>query len=131
MALLFSHQLTDIQEREAKEVWGVNQFLSLPDSLQKRWSSIPPEGSFSSKWLQPILFWLEEKTSPNDLVLIQGEFGAVYTMVTWCHNNERLPVYATTKRRFESCRLPDGSNRNRHVFQHVNFRRYPLHVVWE
>jgi hypothetical protein len=56
---------------------------------------------------------------------VQGEFGAVYLVVSWCHREGRIPVYATTARRYESRRQPDGSIKNIHLFKHVNFRRYP------
>lgn len=125
MALLFSHRLTEAQEREARERWGVNQILPLPAPLQVKWSQVPPEGSFSPRWMEPIISWLQEQTSADDLVLIQGEFGAVYTMVSWCHRHQRIPLYATTERRFQSRKLPDGTVENRHLFQHVNFRPYP------
>lgn len=126
MALLFSHQLTEIQKQEAREKWGVKRFLPLPPSLQSQWSNIPAEGDFSYHWMEPFVTWLMENTSTGDLVLIQGEFGAVYVMVSWCHLQERIPIYATTERRYESHRLPDGSIENRHIFRHVNFRRYPV-----
>ncbi|MGI6127838.1 MAG: CRISPR-associated protein Csx20 [Planifilum sp.] len=125
MALLFSHVLTEEQKQEAREEWEIGTFLPLPADLQSRWSQVPPEGPFPREWLQPVMAWLSRETEPGDIVLVQGEFGAVYQVVSWCHREGRIPVYATTARRYESRRQPDGTVKNIHLFRHVNFRRYP------
>jgi len=41
--LLFSHELTDQQKKEAYEELGVSKIYSLPDNLKALWSQIPPE----------------------------------------------------------------------------------------
>ena len=92
MALLFSHALTEEQKQEAREKWGIGTFLSLPDDLQSRWSQVPPEGAFPREWIQPVIEWLSRETGPGDVVLVQGEFGAVYLVVSWCHREGRIPV---------------------------------------
>lgn len=125
MAMLVSHPLASEQEREAKEAWKVEQFLPLPEDLQQIWSQVPPEEDFPVKRFQLITDWLEQQTAPQDLVWIQGEPGAVFLLVTWCFQNNRIPIYATTKREYSQQLLPDGSIKNQHIFRHVNFRVYP------
>jgi hypothetical protein len=125
MALLFSHTLTEEQENEARERWGVTRFLPVPEELQSRWSQVPVEGPFPKEWMIPIVEWLEGHTQSGDLVLVQGEFGAVYFIVQWCYRNERIPLYATTVRINTEHVLPNGTTRITKIFSHVNFRVYP------
>ena len=42
MFLFFSHILTDLQKKEAEEEWGINEFVYLPEDLQRKWSQIDP-----------------------------------------------------------------------------------------
>jgi hypothetical protein len=86
---------------------------------------IPPERDFPRDWLEPVLRRMESVTQPGDLAWIRGEPGAVLLAVSWCCRIGRIPIYATTRREYQSTVLPDGSIRNQHIFHHVNFRRYP------
>src|SRR5687768_454480 len=90
--LLLSHQPTPAQQEELTTRWGAERLVSLPPHLQKRWSQIPAEGKFPNEWISPILDWLAEETNSHDLVWIQGEMGAVYYVVNWCAQHQRVPV---------------------------------------
>ena len=54
MFLLFSHQLTDEQKKDAIENLKVTKFISLPEKLQKLWSNIPPEIESLGEYLNDI-----------------------------------------------------------------------------
>ncbi|WP_143156260.1 hypothetical protein [Caldanaerovirga acetigignens] len=43
MFLLISHEIDEIQEKQAKELYGVRCFIRLPEELQEEWSNIPHE----------------------------------------------------------------------------------------
>ncbi|RAL25614.1 CRISPR-associated protein Csx20 [Thermoflavimicrobium daqui] len=125
MVLLVSHPLLAEQKQEAQRVWQVKSFVALPEQLQNVWSQITPEGSFPMDPFRSLLNWLEKETEPQDLVWVQGEPGALFLVVSWCFQYERIPVYATTRREHQSTMLPDGTVRNQHTFKHVTFRVYP------
>src|SRR5207244_2893512 len=59
-----------------------------------------------------------------DVVLVQGEFTLSFFLVSSLQELGFTCVAATTKRRTEIERLPDGSSRRVSVFQFVQFRRY-------
>ena len=59
--LLFSHELTNQQKREAIEELGVEAIKYLPDSLKELWSQIPPEVPEVAVHLRPIKAWLKER----------------------------------------------------------------------
>ena len=124
MLLVFSHRLTQEQEKEARTVWGVTHFLSLPEKLQQIWSQIPANQKKISDVLRPIREWLENESGRHDLALIQGDFGATWLMVDFALKAELIPVYSVTHRNAGEKVQPDGSIKNIHIFKHKMFRPY-------
>lgn len=125
--LLFSHTLTPEQEREIEKKLKVGFITPLPTDIQKIWSNIKPKGDLDIKSLDLITDWLEDFATMGDFVLIQGEFGATHYLVDFCFDAGLIPIYATTKRDYEEKTNSDGTVERKHIFKHVNFRRY---VKW-
>jgi len=126
--LLFSHTLTPEQEHEIEKKLKVGFIAPLPKDLQKIWSNIKPKGELDIKSLDEITSWLENFATKDDFVLIQGEFGATVYLVNFCFDAGLIPIYATTKRIYEETKKEDGTIERKHIFKHVNFRRY---MRWE
>ncbi len=124
MFLLFSHTLTEAQEEDARAHLGVEEFCYLPSNLQGIWSAVDPWGELPEESLQEIVDFLREESQPGDVVLVQGDFGAVVWMVDACQHLDLVAVYATTYRQCVETRHPDGSVSMTHTFSHVQFRRY-------
>ena len=122
--LLFSHALTAEQAADAREAFGVNEFAPLPTEWQAIWSDVPPDADYIADHLLPLLHWLSQQAQPGDVVLIQGDFGAVYLTVKWALQRRLIPVYATTRRDVVETTLPDGSIQKQSRFRHIRFRRY-------
>lgn len=122
--LLFSHELTPAQRAELEKDFGVDKIISLPTNLQNIWSNIPPEPPTIKNYLKDIFNWLKEKSNPKDLVLVQGEFGAVYMTVDFCKKIDLVPIYATTKREIVKETLSDETVKVKRVFTHVRFREF-------
>lgn len=123
MILLFSHDLTEEQRSDAKERLGVEEFVALPEDIQKLWSNIPAVSEDIADYLAPIQAFVEEVSSSGDVVLVQGDFGATYAMVNFCKSLDLLAVHATTKRNVVE-REQDGKIVKTSVFEHVLFRKY-------
>lgn len=123
MFLLFSHKLSDEQQQNALELFDVEQFISLPQELQKIWSNIDPCLKNLKETLTPIKKFLEKKSSHGDIVLIQGDFGACYQLVNYSKGLGLLPVYATTKRVVSEIE-ENGKLVKKSIFQHIKFREY-------
>ncbi|HHV71622.1 MAG TPA: hypothetical protein GXX38_03290 [Clostridia bacterium] len=121
--LLFSHDLTEQQKKEAYEKLEVVKIHYLPDNLKLLWSQIPPEASVIAEYIRPIKNWLEERVKEGDYIVIQGDFGATYQMVKWAFSKGLKPIYATTKRQVVESRNKEEVIIKR-VFQHVRFRLY-------
>ena len=123
MFLLFSHKLTDTQIKDAKENLGVNEFIYLPQDLQKKFSNVPPEIDDIKEYSQIFIEFLEKNSSSEDIVLIQGDFGVVFWVVEYCKKNNLKVVYATTKRVVKEKNV-DGKVVKISEFKHVKFRFY-------
>ena len=122
--LFFSHALTSEQVKDAQEKLGCKDIISLPYDLQQKWQQIPPEGEIDDFVINPFISYLSQKTDNGDYVLVQGEFGVSFMIVNWCLKNNRIPIYATTKRVVNEEMKSDGSVQKVTRFKHVQFRRY-------
>lgn len=124
MLLLLSHKLTEEQKEDANTALGVREFLALPDDLQNLWMQITPTKTVLSEYLEPIRSWINENAGHGDYVLIQGDFGAVYSMVNYAFSVGLIPVYATTERMAVEKLMPDNVVKSERLFKHKMFRRY-------
>ncbi|NWH06438.1 CRISPR-associated protein Csx20 [Desulfobacter latus] len=125
MFLMFNHSLSEDQETDARNIWGAQlQFVGLPTQLKALWAQIPADQTRIFDTLAPFRTWLEKASCPNDLVLIQGDFGATWIMVHYALNNNLLPVYSVTARQAREETAPDGTVKTTHVFKHRMFRLY-------
>lgn len=122
--LIFSHELTKEQNAELIRKWKVESFIPLPHELKKFWSNIPPELKEIKPYLIPIIHWLERKAKSQDIVLIQGDPGAVYIMVNKAFEIGLIPIYATTKRVVKEHISADGTVQQIRIFLHNRFRVY-------
>jgi hypothetical protein len=121
--LLFSHQLTPYQKEDARASLNVKHFISLPDNLQKLWSHIPTDMQELSSYLNPLKEYLQQNAKKDDIVLVQGDFCAVYEMVNFCKSLQLIPVCCTTKREVKDVVQGDKVIKTS-IFKHVIYRRY-------
>jgi len=123
MFLLFSHKLTDSQEADAKNSLGVSEFVYLNENLQELWSNIPPDMADIKGYLEPLVEFLKYSLSREDIVLVQGDFGATCYISKVLKELGGVPVYATTKRDVVEIKVGDKIEK-KSVFEHVMFREY-------
>jgi len=124
MLLIFNHALSQDQHDDAKVSLGVNEFVEMPEMLKEIWQQIPADPETIENLLLPIKDWLHTSAQKGDVVLIQGDFGATWFMVSYAMAQEMVPVYSTTRRCAEEIPQNDGTLKSIHVFKHVLFRRY-------
>ena len=79
--LIFNHEITPVQESDARDSLGVQQIINMPPDLKELWRQIPPDLPKISAYLKPVKDWLAGQARKNDYVLIQGDFGACFIMV--------------------------------------------------
>ena len=122
---LTNHTATDQQITDAQKSLGITECIDLPASLKKLWGEIPPEADSVTSFVEPVLSWLAETASPEDVVWAQGEWGATVCILQWCRTHGLRCVYSTTARTAIEQRSPDGTIAITHQFKHVRFRDYP------
>ncbi len=123
LLLLFNHNLHPVQEEQAKMTLRVGRIIPPPEKIRHCWGNIPPEAESISAWIEPARKWLADAGRPGDYVLVQGDLGACFLMVSFCLAKGFVPVYATTRR------LAREKSDSRgvilyHRFEHVRFRKY-------
>lgn len=123
---LISHTLTEKQIEEAKNRLKVSSIVLMPEEIKVIWSNISPYGDLPIDDINKIIRWIDNESNEGDYVLVQGDFGATYYVVDYCINNDRIPIYSTTKREVEEY-IEDGLVKTKRVFRHINFRKYIPH----
>lgn len=120
--LLFSHQLTENQEKELVENFKVKKIVSLSSELQEMWSNVSIKENYK-KNLEKIKKYIEENFNENDVMLVQGNWGYTYNIVKWSIEKKLVPVYSYTERNVEE--IKDGENVKKiSYFKHVKFIEY-------
>lgn len=120
--LLFSHQLTENQEKELVENFKVKKIVSLSSELQEMWSNVSIKENYKEN-LEKIKKYIEENFNENDVMLVQGNWGYTYNIVKWSIEKKLLPVYSYTERNVEE--IKDGENVKKiSYFKHVKFIEY-------
>ena len=123
MILLFSHNLSYEQKQDAKLNWGVEEFISLSTKLQNIWSNVPADLEDITEYLEPIREFLMQNVAKNDIVLVQGDFGATFKIASFVKFIGGNALYATTKRNVVEREI-DGKSVKTSVFEHIRFRKY-------
>jgi len=121
--LFFSHTLTTAQEKDAKALFGIEEFVVLSDELQTLWSNVPSDLADVSGYLEPLKNYLKLEFSSDDVVLVQGDFGATYHIVNFVNSLGLKAVHATTKRNVVE-KVIDNKIVKTSLFEHVRFRVY-------
>jgi len=122
--LIFNHEITPVQESDARDSLYVQQIINMPPDLKDLWRQIPPDLPKISAYLNPVKDWLAGHTRKNDCVLIQGDFGACFIMVKFAFETGLIPIYSTTQREVAEEHKEDGTINLSHQFRHRIFRRY-------
>jgi len=122
--LLFNHELTSLQKKEALTSLRVERIQDPPSDIKALWRNIPPDITQIDSYLQPIKDWLGTHSTEGDLALIQGDFGACFLIVNFALERGLIPMYSTTARKAVEEYGEDGSVKITHNFRHRIFRRY-------
>lgn len=123
--ILTNHNSSEDQIADLKNNWAVSDVVVLPANLKDLWGAIPPEIESVAEAVQPVIEWLSANCSRNDLVWVQGEWGATFEVLRWCSQNSVCAIYSTTKRVATEVKTDKGTVMT-HVFKHVRFRKFPI-----
>jgi hypothetical protein len=89
--------------------------------LQKLWSNIPADLVTLGEYLSPIKTFVTAHLNPEDVALIQGDFGATCHLAHFVRELGGVGVYATTVRDVVE-KEENGVIVKTSIFKHVRFR---------
>ena len=118
IVLLFSHILTDPQEKELKERYRCENIIYMPEELKKIWMNVDDTTS-----AEPFKNFLLKNLNKGDYVLIQGEWGLTFQLVNFALDNGFVPLFSRTTRDVKEEKKGDEVVRIS-VFRHLGFRKY-------
>ena len=124
--LIFNHNITPAQERDARKSLGIERIIVMPFDIREIWAQVPPDMEKIDDYLFPVKDWLAQNSVINDYVLIQGDFGACYIMVNFAFRIGLIPIYSTSEREAVEEQDNDGTVKLLHRFRHQKFRRYEV-----
>lgn len=124
--LLLSQHLGLSQITELKEIAGGSfSVVSLPVDFLEFFNQVDPGRVFPLEKSHSIMSWLEEASSPGDLVVLHAEGGLSAFLLDGCRELGLRCVYSTSVRQALEQTHPDGKIFMRHVDVHRGFRDYP------
>ncbi|WP_170020715.1 CRISPR-associated protein Csx20 [Campylobacter sp. RM16190] len=118
--ILMNHSLTKEQEKDAVKNLNIDNFVIISD---EKWSNIDPTSKSVLSSIESYKNKLKENSKLGDVLLVQGDFGATYTMANFAKSIGLIPIYATT-RRIVSEQLENGKLVIKREFKHERFREY-------
>lgn len=121
-----NHILLDTQIHDAQQAFGDLDFIEPPQHISELWANISPQLPCLSEFLQPVKDWLDTVADNGDYVLVQGDLGACYLMVSYAMEKQLIPIYATTQRIAFERRSSDGIIFSEREFKHIKFRKYGI-----
>jgi len=133
--VLLNHPLTEDQENDLRNNWGVDAILPLPENLRNIWGNIDPEHNDLvgvGDQLTPIFNWIEQVMSEDDLMVVQGEISATITVFSWnlhrylIKNEQFLTLLSPIELKMGDTKIvtfSDKSIEKTKTFKHVKFRQ--------
>ncbi|MCR4943181.1 MAG: TIGR02221 family CRISPR-associated protein, partial [Clostridium sp.] len=122
--VMLSHNLQKEQIDELKNNFNVNKIIYLSENLMKSWRNINPKEDINEDLFNEFNDEILNKTSEGDYVIVQGEWGITYAIVSSCLKLNRIPIYATTERKVLEEENSEGKVQSKKIFKHVKFREY-------
>lgn len=95
--VFLSHDLDEIQKKELKERYEVEEIIFLPENLQKIWSNVYCDENYE-KDLEKLKIFMNNNLEENDCIIAQGNWGYVYTLVTEAKKKNYIPLYGFSYR---------------------------------
>ena len=119
---LLNHALTESQEKELKEVWGVTEIVTLSPENIKAFGQITKDSYHDVINSINAEINAEIEQSKPDLMFIQGQAGVVHNVIN--ANPNITPLFAMTERKSIETQNPDGTVTKTAVFEHQCFMKY-------
>ena len=113
-----NHNLSDAQEKELKNVWNVDEIITLSNKGIKCFEQVTAENY--NNVINEINHEIAE-INP-DIMLIQGQAGVVHNVIN--SNPKVIAIFAFTGRVSKEVQNPNGTVTKTSIFEHQKFMKY-------
>ena len=118
MLKIMNHNLSDAQAKELKDVWNVDEIVTLSDKGIKSFEQVTAENY--NNVIDEINREIAE-INP-DMMLIQGQAGVVHNVIN--SNPKVIAIFAFTRRVSKEVQNLDGTVTKTSIFEHQKFMKY-------
>ena len=120
---LLNHKLTKVQLFELENTFGISEVVYPNYAIQGAWADIPTTPTLTKDNLKPFVEWMLKNAQRDDIVILQGEFGASFYLIECAFENDLIPIHSVTKRIAKEGSHDETIVRT-YVFTHICFRKY-------
>lgn len=118
MLKIMNHNLSDAQAKELKDVWNVDEIVTLSDKGIKSFEQVTAEN------YNDVIDKINREIAEinPDMMLIQGQAGVVHNVIN--SNPKVIAIFAFTRRVSKEAQNPDGTVTKTSIFEHQKFMKY-------
>lgn len=118
MLKIMNHNLSDAQAKELKDVWNVDEIVTLSDKGTKSFEQVTAEN------YNDVINEINREIAEinPDIMLIQGQAGVVHNVIN--SNPKVTAIFAFTRRISKEVQNPDGTVTKTSIFEHQKFMKY-------
>lgn len=118
MLKIMNHNLSDAQAKELKDVWNVDEIVTLSDKGIKSFEQVTAEN------YNDVIDEINREIAEinPDMMLIQGQAGVVHNVIN--SNPKVIAIFAFTRRVSKEAQNPDGTVTKTSIFEHQKFMKY-------
>lgn len=92
--IITNEKLQDEEKNKIIDKYKIKKIKLLPEGTQKKWNEIDTNMDISHKNLNDMKTMIEKNIGEGDYILIQGEPGATFKIVSWAKEEGFVPIYS-------------------------------------
>ncbi len=122
--VILNHEITEMQKKELKERFSIQEIKPLPSNLKNLIVEIDPEKWLNEETLKSIKKEIADFLGKRDFLWVQTEYGLTCYLVQFAFKNGFIPIYSATRRVFKETKISSEQIKREYLFEHVCFRLY-------
>ena len=94
LIIITNKKLQDEEKDKVIDKYKIKKIKMLSDIIQKKWDEIGINNDISQKKLDEIKVIIKRNIENGDYILIQGDPGATFDIVSWAKEEGLIPIYS-------------------------------------
>ena len=92
--IITNENLQDEEKNMIIDKYKIRKIKMLSDVIQKKWEEIGINNDISQKKLDEMKVMIKRNIEKGDYILIQGDLGATFDIVSWAKEEGFIPIYS-------------------------------------